>query len=74
MHNRLTALPPVLSAATSLTCLVLSIYTGLKLSDSDVEGILLRMPRLAELHADLTDTHPAVLERLQQARPQLSIR
>ena len=72
--NRLTALPPALSTATALTCLVLSINTRLKLSDSDVEGILLRMPRLAELHLDNTDTHPAVLERLQQARPHLSIR
>lgn len=73
LHNHLTVLPPALSAATALTCLVLSINTHLALSEGEVDGILARMPRLAELHIDNTDTHPAVLERLQRARRQISI-
>lgn len=71
MHNAFTRLPPALACATALTRLVLSMNEDLQVMAADVDAVLLRMPHLARLSADLTATPTAVLDCLLVARPQL---
>lgn len=71
--NKLAHLPPVLAAATSLTRLCLLQNPDLALSDADVDGILLHMPRLAILHLDASRTPAPVVCRLSRAAPQLQV-
>lgn len=71
--NKLSRLPPALAAATGLTRLCLLDNGDLALSEADVEGILLRMPRLATLHLGAKRTPAPVLCRLFRAAPQLEI-
>ena len=66
-------MPPALAAATSLTELSLASNMRLTLTTADVDGVLLRLPRLHKLHLDVSEMPPHVLDGLSAAAPQLQV-
>ncbi len=71
--NTLARLPPALSAATNLTKLCVLDNPQLALTDSCIDGVLMRMKQLRVVAMDSLRTPPVVLWRLCRAAPQLQI-
>lgn len=71
--NSFRRLPPALSAATGLTELSLAGNFHLALTTADVQGVLLRLPRLSRVYMGVTQTPAPVLWRLFTAAPALQV-